>query len=211
MRRRLSLVPVLAGALMLLGAAPPPMIVDSWVGEPGGRFYEKILVVAITRDRQVRHHFENKFVSHLISRNIQGVTSHSMVPDLDDTEDREEIIRAIEEREITGVIAIRLVPLAKKGEEEWAAHWKESLHPEITVREVIRNTEPVDLEKVKRAGIEVGVWDVGTRKLVWAGRSQSSKRKQLREGGGTFVQIVLNILEDERVIARPVQKKPPDD
>ena len=202
MSRRASTCLLLATALLLTGAAKVPAIVESWSSGQGARFYKKVIVVGITQDRQVRHHFENKFVSHLRSRGMEGVTSYSLVPDLTALPDREEIRAAIREMAIDGAISVRPISLKDRTEEEWSAAWKGALGPSLKLRDVIRGTEPIALEKVKLYGIEIAVWDAGVGALVWAGRTDPYKRKQLRDSGGVFVTTVLNLLEDQKVLTR---------
>ena len=202
MRHQASICAVVVTGVLLLGAAKRPQIVDSWISESRVRPYEKVIAVGITHDRETRHQFENKFVSHLRSRGIQAVTSYSLVPDLTAIEDREKILAAIEEQEIDGAISVRLVSLSDRTEQEWGAAWMESLGPGLTLRQVISETEPIGLEKAKRYGIEVAVWDARTGDPVWAGRTDTYKRKELRDAAGRFVTMLLNLLEDERVITR---------
>ena len=200
MRRRALPYALLAGTALLMGAIEPPRIVDSWSEESENGFFRKVIIVAITEDRQARRQFEGKFINHLRSRGIAGVASFELVPDLTAVTDREKIIAAIKEQQITGAISVRLVSLQETGEEEWAAAWKESLGPELTLREVVRSTEPIEIKKTKRYGVEITVWNTETRAAVWSGRTGMLKRKQVLKGGGSFVEGVLTLLEQKGIL-----------
>ncbi|MGD8375708.1 MAG: hypothetical protein PVF68_06170 [Acidobacteriota bacterium] len=195
---------VLVATLFLAGAVKYPQILDSWSsGEIGT--YRKLIVVAITQDDDVRKHFEDKFVSHLRVRNIEAVTSYSIVPNLDAPADREAILKEIREQGIDGAIAVRLIALKDRTEEAWAEEWRAALDEslsKVTLRQVIEETEPVNLKSAKLFGVEVGVWDADSLALVWVARTDAFKRKQLRDSGGAFAEVVLNVLEDEGVFRR---------
>ena len=72
------------GAVLLLGTgAAPHKLVATWVNpDHAGLTLQKIAIVGISADREIRHRFEDKFVSHLRGRNHDAVTSYSLVPDL---------------------------------------------------------------------------------------------------------------------------------
>ena len=84
--RSVGFVALALCALLTLGPLAPAALagpkahklVDRWK-DPDfeRREFRKLIIVGITDDREVRRNFENKFVSHLRGRDIQGITSHS--------------------------------------------------------------------------------------------------------------------------------------
>ena len=201
MRRTVLSCALLLVAVPLLAAVKYPVIMDAW-DSGTATSYRKVIIVAITDDLEARKHFENKFVSHMRSRNIEAVTSHSLVPDLRNVEDREKLLAEIEAQAIDAAFHVRLVSLKDWTEEEWGAAWKASLVPDLTLRQVVQESDPIDRKKTKLFGVEIGVWSIEEQALVFAARTDPYKRKELDDAGGAFAEVVLNMLEDLQLLRR---------
>jgi len=176
---------------------------DRWTNpEAERREHKKLLVIAITEDREARGIFEDRFVSHLRGKSIEGVTSRSMVPVLTDIDEsqREQIIKSIEEQQIDGAISVRAVPLKGLGEEEWAEAWKQEVRGGGTLRELIDASLPLQTKKSSKYGVEVALWDTKTGALIWGGRTNPYTRDQMKKGAADFVQFVMFALEIEDLI-----------
>ncbi|MDH3785728.1 MAG: hypothetical protein OEV00_10435, partial [Acidobacteriota bacterium] len=97
MRKNATIGLILMLCLVAAGLAKDsPTIVESWRSPtpvPGkNNDFQKLIVIGITDDQELRHHFEDKFVSHLRTQKIDGVTSYSLVADLQAIEDRNELL-----------------------------------------------------------------------------------------------------------------------
>ena len=171
-------------------------LVDRWQ-DPGveRRQFQKLIIVAISDDREVRRNFENKFVSHLRGKGVQGITSHSLVPDLTNIENERQIIDSIEEQNVDGAISIRVVRLDELDEKAWGEAWKAAMGPEDKLRTLIEESLPVERKKARKYGVEVALWDTRARSRIWAARTNAYTRKQLKNGGGEFVQFVMGALK----------------
>ena len=173
-------------------------VADTWLSpDVKTRELKKILIVGITSDRDVRRHFENRFVSYLRGRRYDGVTSHSIVPDLSRIENRREILDTIAELQVDSVITVRLVPMdiSKKLAEEWIASWEGRLETYTSVRQLIEESLPDSEVKAKRYGVEVALWTVEPAQRIWAARSSTHTRKQLKKGVSDFVLTVMDDLK----------------
>ena len=199
-RRDFRIVGVaLVSLLVFVGAAAPPSVVEQWNASASIQAeFEKLLIVGITDDGEARRRFEDKFVSHLRGRNIEAVTSYSIVPDLQTIDDRQRVIDSVMRQEIDGVLTLRIVPLDEPDETAWSNAWTEAQQAEGTVRELIEETLPIEATDAKRFGVEVALWGTLERSRIWAGRSAGHKRKQLKKGAGEFVQQVIDALKDAR-------------
>jgi len=200
MRRRSAII----AALILVAAAgaakQPPSIVASWLSPSYKGEFRKLMVIGITDDQQVRHHFEDKFVSHLRGKGIDGVTSHSLVADLQKIENRDQILDRIMEQEIDGAISVRVVPLKKGEDDAWHRAWAEGTERDDNLRMLIEETLPVEPTKAPRFGLEIAVWETKNRHRVWSGRSDGHKLKQLQEGAGNFIGYTVDALKDAGVL-----------
>jgi hypothetical protein len=101
MRVRKLIWLVLLATIVTLGTgAAKHRLEDRWTNpDHERREHKKLLIIAITEDREARGIFEDRFVSHLRGKSIEGVTSRSMVPVLTEIDEsqREQIIKSIEE------------------------------------------------------------------------------------------------------------------
>lgn len=198
----LTLVALLAFHPGLSGKAGH-RLVQEWIDpqfEP--RNFQKLFIIGIAGLTQERKHFENKFVSHLRADTFDGVTSHSIVPDLDRIENREAIVQALEEREVEGAITVRLVPLEDRTERQWGEAWTGWANSAPRIRDLIEATLPVATGEARMYGVEVALWEATNWNLVWAGRTDSYRRKELSKEAGTFVQFTLDALWEADLVRR---------
>jgi hypothetical protein len=201
--RRLVWFGLLAVIVALGTGASKHRIEDRWTNPDIERSeHKKLLVIAITEDRQSRGIFEDRFVSHLRGKRIECVTSRTMAPDLTsiDESQREQIIKAIEDEEIDGAITVRAVPLKGQSEEEWAQAWKQEVRGGGTVRQLIEDSLPLTVKKSSKYGIEVAFWDAKTGNRIWGGRTNPYTPDQMKNGAADFVQFVMYALEIEDLI-----------
>ena len=201
MRRRTAIVSALILCSVAIGAdKAPPSIMESWLSPSYEGEFHKMIVIGISDDEVVRHHFEDKFVSHLRGKGLEGVTSHSLVEDLQKIESRDQILDKIMEQEIDGAISVRVVPLEKGNEEAWHRAWAEGTEREDNLRMLIEETLPVEPTKAKLFGVEIAVWETKNRYRVWSGRSNGHKMKELQEGAGAFIGYTVDALKDAALV-----------
>jgi len=164
------------------------------------RGFKKVFVIGITDQAGVRTQFENKFVSHLRGRQVDGVTSYSIVPQLDRVEDAKAIVRALADQGVDGAITVRVVTLKDRTEEDWAKEWFEWVGSGSRIRGLIASTLPVPERDAKLYGVEVALWEGSDWSLVWAARSDVYKRKELEDAGGYFVQLTMAALREAKLL-----------
>jgi hypothetical protein len=197
------IVPLVASALLVLPAltAKQHRLVDKWTNpELERRPFAKIVVVAITDDAEIRKHFENKFVSHLRGRRVEASVSYRVAPDLTAPPSRGQVLEFIAEEGVDAAISVRVVPLKDRSEAEWGAAWRDALDGGGTLRQLVEASLPVPETKARSYGVEAALWDTDRRQRVWSGRTNPYTRKQLRKGGGTFVQFVIDALKMEGLL-----------
>ena len=135
-------------------------------------------------------------MSHLRSRNIDGVPSHGLVPQLDRVEDRTAIVVALEDLRVDAAITVRLIPLDDRTEEEWEDEWRRQTESKTRIRGLIEESLPPPKKRAKRYGVEVALWESGDWSMVWAARSDSYKRKELQAEAAYFVELTISSLRD---------------
>ncbi len=204
MRLRGTLMIGMVAVLLLVGlGAKEHKLVDRWT-EPQleRRKFKKLLIIAITDDLQARKNFENRFVSHLRGKQIQGVTSYSIVTDLStlDGRSKQEVLEEIAALKVDGAISVRVVPLKKLSETEWGQAWRVEVAGDGTIRKLIDQTLPLESGKAKKYGVEVALWDQSEKGPIWGGRTNPYTVEQMRKGAAEFVQFVMYALEIEDLL-----------
>ncbi len=82
-----------AAALMTLSCASPMRMTDNWRNSTyKGPAFKKIMVVALTKQEDLRRPIENEFAKQLRSRGVEVATCHEYFPDPDKAT-REELVR----------------------------------------------------------------------------------------------------------------------
>jgi hypothetical protein len=172
-------------------------LVSEWT-EPdfGTPRFEKIFIIGIADLTEARKQFEDRFVSHLRSRNIDGVPSHGLVPQLDRVEDRTAIVVALEDLGVDAAITVRLVPLDDQTEKEWEDAWRRQTESKPRIRGLIEESLPPPEKKAKRYGVEVALWESGDWSMIWAARSDAYKRKELTKEAAYFVELTISSLRN---------------
>ncbi len=167
----------------------------SAVGSSATGDYKKLLVIGITDDHEARRRFEDKCVSHVRGRGIDGATSYSIVEDLAvPGQDREGVILKLIDLEVDAVMTIRPVPLAGRTEQEGIESWRRSWEEQATVRQLIEASLPFSEVKAKKYGVEIALWDTVTRQRVWASRTGAHSLRKLRQNAGEILQQVIGEL-----------------
>lgn len=176
-------------------------LAEQWSGSaPATGGYRTIFVIGIADLTEERKHFENKFVSRLRTAGLDGVTSHSIVPHLDQVGDGLAVLEALEEKGVDAAITVRLVPLDDRTEENWSEAWRRGATSENRIRKLIDETLPVSGREGKRYGVEVALWDALGWRLTWAARSDPYGREELADESGNFVRLTLDALTDAGLI-----------
>jgi hypothetical protein len=192
---------VLAATTATATARKERRFAELW-SDPAGvtKPFETIFIVGITDDTERRIAFEDKFVTRLRTHKIEGVTSHRLVPRLDEVEDREALLKELEAKGVDAAITVRVVPLKPPTEEEWSEAWNAWVRSSPLARDLILEALPASGVKAKRYGVEVALWDSSGWRLLWAARSDLYKRSQLRDDVGPFVERTIAALQEVRFL-----------
>jgi hypothetical protein len=196
----LTLAVVSALVALALGASKgPARMADTRAVEDAGEVrLEKVLVVGISDDRDIRNRFEDRFTTHFRGRGIDAKASYTIVPDLTRLEDREKILSAIYDEGVDAVVTVRAVRIPRGGEDDWIAGWERWVSTGSTVRELIENTLPIAGKETKRYGVEFAFWELAGPRRLWAARTDVMSRRRLDRDAGDLLQAAIADLRDQR-------------
>lgn len=182
-------------------AGETPRIEDSMRADGEVHRCVRVLVLGITDDPALRRSFEDRFVSHLKGRRVDGLPSWKFAEGLGQAADKERILIALSESGVDAVLTVRPVPLGKDDEATWAPSWKAAWGRPMTIRQLIDETLPLpEPKKVKRAGAEIALWDVASRGRLWAGRTSVHSPREIRKAVADLVQQTIDALMDAGAI-----------
>jgi len=96
------------GAAALASCAPSTQLTSSWVDPAAaGRHYQKLVVIAVTKQAALRRMYEDDFVASLQRRSVTGTASYSFATE--GQLDRDAVGAKIRELGADGVIVTRVV------------------------------------------------------------------------------------------------------
>ncbi len=199
MRRRAILRSAALAVLALCTAGAPtalaqaPGLADRWKDAQAIRpALRKVLVVGITPDAHARRAFEDRFVSLLRGRDVEAITSYSIVPDLGAAQDPATVRDALLAQRVEGLITVRLTPLGDPKEEAWAAGWREAMTGPERAREYVETGLRAFDAKSSKFGVEVAFWSMDDGRRIWAGRFKGQSIKFLRGHASEMAQSVID-------------------
>lgn len=97
----------LAAVSLLLGGCSSLNVLETWHNPAGtGHRYQKLLIVGIGHDENLRSLAENIIVDELGRNGVTAVASHTMVKEIDNAK-RDDVVAAVRTVGADGVIAIR--------------------------------------------------------------------------------------------------------
>jgi hypothetical protein len=182
-------------------SAAAPEIAASWK-DPATEHppYTKILVVGITRNAPARRQFEDLFVSVLRGRSLEGRTSYTLAPDLDNVKDPQAIVDTLFAEHVDGVITVRLVSMDHRKEEDWDAAWRKDVESGVVIRPYVQESLKQLAPDSHWHGAELALWDVQTGRRLWAARSAPLKVKALRKHATILVQQAMDDLRYQELL-----------
>src|SRR5512137_831335 len=108
-RIAISGILLFAAALMTLSCASPMRLTDNWRNSTyTGPAFKKIMIVALTKQVDLRQPIENEFARQLKSQGVEVATCHEYFPDPDKAT-REELIRVSQGMGIEAYLIMRVL------------------------------------------------------------------------------------------------------
>jgi hypothetical protein len=192
----------------VLNACATASIKESWRNPSApATVYQKVLVVAITQDENVRTMFENILATTLKDHGVMAVQSHTLLPSLDKA-NREMLQDAARKAGTDGVIISR--PLSKSEATNYQYATGEVQFRAIEVAETDGNTSSylsmsavgiaaheTDFEK---ATIQSTFFDAATASVVWTARSKVQEAGERAKASWALAKLLVEGLRKDRVI-----------
>ena len=159
---RLFVYCMLSASLLLSGCSSIK-VVETWKNPPSsGHRYQKLLIVGVAHDENLRMMAENILVDELGRSGVTAVASHTLVKDIDNAK-REDIVAAVRSAGADAVLSIRAV---SRGDSRVTQGGQSG-----GIYGTATNTGGVNLQAATTyslATLQSNLYDSATAELVWS-------------------------------------------
>lgn len=211
MTRKISIAIVLLTLLLGLLSCSSTRLYERWHDESYfGPKLQNILVLGVFKDDIRRRSFESSFVSAVSTNGNRAVAGHTLMPDEKDFDDKEDIAKAVKKIGADAVLITSFEGVVEKERRVpprveyvpspnrfgpyggpygpqghsyrgyYGARYDAVYHPGYTTKDTI-------------VQLETRVYSVKTKKMIWAGKSQSFNTSS---GENIFKELVPLVVKD---------------
>jgi hypothetical protein len=195
---------LMAAALTTLSCASPTMqLTDNWRNSTyKGPAYKKMMVVAMTKQNDLRQPIEDEFAKQLRSRGVEAVTCHECIPDPDKVT-REEFVKVGQGMGIEAYLIVRLLAVGTDVQTTQAN--SPSPVAASTGADSMMNMQwfGPDSSMSKRSEVvtlESRLYDGKTAEIVWRSTVAAVNPSPSDGQISKFVSLELNALGDKKLI-----------
>ena len=203
-RIAISGILLFAAALMTLSCASPMRLTDNWRNSTyTGPAFKKIMVVALTKQVDLRQPIENELAKQLRSRGVEVATCHEYFPDPDKAT-REDLIKVSQGMGIEAYLIVRVLRLGTEVQSYQGQ--SPSLMAANTGRDSMVDMqwfgpEPSMGKRSDVATLESRIYDGKTSNLVWRSTVDAVNPYGNEEHVSRFVSLIVKTLGDHKLIA----------
>ena len=199
MKTRLLAAMLIGGLASIISACASTTLDMTW-RDPTyeGRPFAKVLVVGSTDSPDNRRIFEDVLVSELKGRGVEAVASHTLIPGEGDVK-RDKIVEAVKSSGADSVLSTRLVGIETKAAQLAVQspgagdmnlyRYYSPMEPQTTIR-----------QDYQVANLESNLFDAGTGKMVWWGRSQAFPTTNIGQIGRELGRNVIKALKSAKLL-----------
>jgi hypothetical protein len=199
MTTRIRAAILIGGVASIVSACASTTLDMTWRDPTyAGRPFANVLVVGATDNADNRRIFEDILVGELKSRGVGAVASYTLIPSEADVK-REKVVEAVKTSGADCVLSTRLVgvetraaqvPLqsANAGAMDMYRYYS-PMEPQTTIQQDYRV-----------ANLETNLFDAGTGKMVWWGRSQTFPTTDMGRLGRELGQNVIKALKSAMLL-----------
>jgi hypothetical protein len=192
-----------AAIILTLSCASPMQMTDNWRNSTyTGPAYKKIMVVAMTKQDDVRQSIEDEFAKQLRSRGVEAAACHECIPDVDKVT-REELAKVSEGMEIEAYLIVRVLRVGTEVQ-SYQANSPSSMAGSTGTDSMMNmqwfGPEPAMGKRSEVSTLESRLYDGKTANIVW--RSTVNAVNPSPSGGqiSKFVSLELKALSEKKLI-----------
>jgi len=185
-----------AAALMTLSCASPMRLTDNWRNSTyTGPAFKKIMVVALTKQDDLRRPIENEFAKQLKSRGVEAATCHEYFPDPDKAT-REELVKVSEGKGIEAYLIVRALGV---GTDIQTYQPSDRTVDSMTYLPWFGPGPPMTRQR-EAVTLESRLYDGKTMGIVWRSTVDAVNPTGSDDQISRFVSLVVTTLRDKKLI-----------
>lgn len=212
MKRRVSFVLLASCFAVLLGACATTSMLSSWMDpESAGKKMGKVLVIGIGKNQVVRRQFEDGFARELSSKGVQAMPSYQALPDASQISE-ESVAPLVAQNQITHVLVTRLVDRKTvstyvpptttayaTGFPSYYPSYYGSWYGYYNTGYTTVSSPGYSYE-TEYVNLETNVYEIGSRKLVWTGLTETELGGQVDAQIGEFIQLLTATMQKDKLL-----------
>ena len=192
-----------ATALLTLSCASSMQLTDNWRNSTyTGPAYKKIMIVAMTKQDDVRQSIEDEFVKQLRSRGVEAAACHECIPDVDKVT-REELAKVSQGMGIEAYLIVRVLRVGTEVQSYQAD--SPSAMASSTGTDSMMNMqwfgpEPAMGKRSEVSTLESRLYDGKTASIVWRSTVNAVNPSPSAGQISKFVSLELKALSEKQLI-----------
>jgi len=192
-----------AAALMTLSCASPMRLTDNWRNSTyTGPAYKKIMVVAMTKQDDMRQSIEDEFAKQLRSRGVEAATCYECIPDPDKVT-REELAKVSQGMGIEAYLIVRVIGAGTEVQ-SYQAHSTSPMASSTGTDSMMTmqwfGPEPSMSKRSQVATLESRLYDAKTAGIVWRSTVNAVNPSPSEGQISKFVSLELKALSEKELI-----------
>lgn len=197
MTKRLLGLAVGLGLVWVLGGCAGLTLDRTWVDPTyGGAAFKKVFVIGWMPDPQVRRTFEDGFVSALKNRGLDGVMSHTLIPNVD-TVKRAGVVEAVKTTGADCVLVTRLVRRETRRVTVEQPTWSMDTMDEMY--QWAPGPQASTEQDYQLSILETDLYDAKSAKIVWTGQSSSLPGANVSIASRELAARVISAIKDAKL------------
>jgi len=195
----LSLSAIIVFSLLLSACGPTTSSVVKRWSDPDyqGPALKKILVIGIVKDDSKRQSFEQDFSSMITTSNRSGVASYTVLPNLENTNKKEQILAAVRKTGTDGVLMVTLLRVSKVERDDPATY---SYYPTYGMYDSYGRSHslvynPGNTRTNTRVYLSTKLFSVATEKMIWSATTESFNPTSARTVTNELEKMVISDME----------------
>lgn len=191
--------------LLLLNSCGGSKATGEWKDpELGSRKFKHILVIGVAKELDKRRFYEDAFARQLNRLGVMAIASYNIIPQ-DKMQDKDAIVKSIEDLGIDGVIITRLLGVKEQGPVTQGKTYKVpyGFYNKMNAyyNQSYSDAPPKSFSETHEfLQLESNLYDAETEKLAFSTKTDSFLRREFQESVTAYIEIVVRQLQGHNLL-----------
>ena len=205
MRSSIRFIAIVAFTFLLLSFCSTTQTTNTWVDQSyRGSPVSDVLVIAVSKDGNLRRSFENKFVQKLKATGVRAVPSAAEMP-LDQKMEKEAVLAIVKKLGVDSVLVTHLVSVKEKDVSTPAAEYRPADDYHRGQAEFYQDVydysrQPQYYPTRVKVRLESKLYDVKTEKPIWSAQSKTLDPQSTMELFDAAIEAFVRNLKENKLL-----------